>query len=1156
MSYINSMTVGTYRVKAVSALMHNNVLLQVSYFDRSRNICKAVAATIDSGYPVRFGRKDGKTSKQDYLRLMELVPMGRDRFTLVTMVNKEIGKTYILTDDENLDEDFFNFLMNNYKLPLLKEWTPAIREELLGKRLVNEDRSWNSRFKAESGDPELSVPGVYIHDREVDVNDVRIFAVAGLDDKSLSEVVTDLIERHVISVCDVDSEPLEFENMDQYITKYGPSLVKNLEEQMETLSPLNGELKGFAAKNKRLYPQQAACVNGMIALKNSGSQYGLMVEGMGCGKTLQGAAVVDACFNQEWLLKHPGKTLKDMYLSKEDRPVYRNVLMAPSHLVEKWKEEITSEIPMSRVEIIKDLDQLLKLRSEGKKRKGKEWYLISKDFAKLGSQQSPIPSSVTHMKAKGLICKDCAQEGEVSWISARGKKCDRCGGKDYIKKELTAYGDLYGLVCPQCGELLLQGGKKYYDADDAATVVLQPKDFSSHRNSNDSCLLCGTHLWGVDARPMVGKGLKDLAPEKKWYKVSHWKNAQKKNRASAFVLKGHEDEYYKDAEVDINGVKKSKIEYGPRRFSPSLFIKKYLKGYFDFCILDEAHKYENGGTAQSIAAHALMKASSFTLCLTGTISNGKADSFFYLLYMLDPRRMRKMGYEYSDVMAFSRTYGAVETAYEALGSDDGERHSQSRGRQIRAPKVKPGISPRLFTDFLLDKAVFLDLSDLSKFMPPLKEKVVTMRLPEEVMDSYSRSLDILKEASRQKGGRGLLSTMLQLGLAYPDKPYGFLPIVNPRVEDDVVLVPPSHDEYAGDVLLPKEEELVNIVRSEIAEDRNVFVYCAYTGSAEMNITTRLQKVIEENCNLAGSVLVMNAASPKATEREAYIRKKATEGIRVFICNMKLVETGLDFCFKVDGKSYNYPTIVFYQMTYELAVMWQASRRHFRLNQTEECRTYYMAYENTLQAAAVQIMAEKQVAASAIQGKFSADGLAAMANGVDPRVKLAQMLAENDTSDRESLESMFDVMNASNNDNSDDRYDSYQPPQTFYELMEGAVVEDDVVPKEKPALGGIFDEIMKISANVSKSSDDETSVEITEEVVTVTKAEEKKEEKSAPSKPAFTFQQGFMFNLATDAAGVSATVETSAEPDPVPAPKTKAKKKSCFAGQTSIFGFAA
>ena len=169
-----------------------------------------------------------------------------------------------------------------------------------------------------------------------------------------------------------------------------------------------------------------------------------------------------------------------------------------------------------------------------------------------------------------------------------------------------------------------------------------------------------------------------------------------------------------------------------------------------------------------------------------------------------------------------------------------------------------------------------------------------------------------------------------------------------------------------------------------------------------------------------------------------------------------VLTLLDFCYWFEGKWYNYPTLIFYQISYELAVIWQASRRAYRLIQTEECRNYYIGYTDTLQAAALQIMAEKQVAASAVQGKFSVEGLSALAKGVDPRLKLAQMLAEGDNSSRESLENMFDVLNNSHEGDGDDLYDDYEPPLTYYELMG---FEETVSTMEELSLFDLMDETL-------------------------------------------------------------------------------------------------
>ena len=169
------------------------------------------------------------------------------------------------------------------------------------------------------------------------------------------------------------------------------------------------------------------------------------------------------------------------------------------------------------------------------------------------------------------------------------------------------------------------------------------------------------------------------------------------------------------------------------------------------------------------------------------------------------------------------------------------------------------------------------------------------------------------------------------------------------------------------------------------------------------------------------------------KREEWFHKRAADGIKVFITNPSCVETGLDFAFKHNGKHYNYPTLIFYQTGYNLATIWQASRRAFRLNQKKECRNYYLAYENTLEAAALEIMAKKQIATSAIQGKFSTEGLSTMARGVDTRTQLAAALAENDMSSRASLENMFDALNKDTV--TDDTYNSFVPSLTYYELME-------------------------------------------------------------------------------------------------------------------------
>ena len=200
----------------------------------------------------------------------------------------------------------------------------------------------------------------------------------------------------------------------------------------------------------------------------------------------------------------------------------------------------------------------------------------------------------------------------------------------------------------------------------------------------------------------------------------------------------------------------------------------------------------------------------------------------------------------------------------------------------------------------------------------------------------------------------------------------------------------------------------------------------------------MKELIEKKCNLSGRVEIIQSNSPQPIKRE-WFHKRAADGIKVFITNPSCVETGLDFSFKHNGKHYNYPTLIFYQTGYNLATIWQASRRAFRLNQKSECRNYYLAYENTLETAALEIMAKKQIATAAIQGKFSTEGLSTMAKGVDTRTQLAAALSKKDMSSRASLENMFDALNKEVE--IDDNYNSFVPSPTYYQLMEVTVEKE-------------------------------------------------------------------------------------------------------------------
>src|SRR5204863_4111054 len=85
--------------------------------------------------------------------------------------------------------------------------------------------------------------------------------------------------------------------------------------------------------------------------------------------------------------------------------------------------------------------------------------------------------------------------------------------------------------------------------------------------------------------------------------------------------------------------------------------------------------------------------------------------------------------------------------------------------------------------------------------------------------------------------------------------------------------------------------------------------------------------------------------------------------------------------------HNFPTIAFYETGYNLFTLRQASRRSWRIGQKEPCRIVYLAYEGTMQERALALMGKKLTAAQALEGRFSSEGLVALA-GEDANVEMA------------------------------------------------------------------------------------------------------------------------------------------------------------------------
>ena len=140
----------------------------------------------------------------------------------------------------------------------------------------------------------------------------------------LQELVANGLRKHEIFITKIPQNPLQFDNMDDYFMKYGASLIENLEKKLNPLVELKETVDEIVFLDKRLYPQQAAIVNGLIECMRY-SSYAFLNEDMGCGKTLQGLGVLEGFFTQ-MMMKRTHKSIKEIYLD-DTAVTYRNIIM-------------------------------------------------------------------------------------------------------------------------------------------------------------------------------------------------------------------------------------------------------------------------------------------------------------------------------------------------------------------------------------------------------------------------------------------------------------------------------------------------------------------------------------------------------------------------------------------------------------------------------------------------------------------------------------------------------------------------------------------------------------------------------------------------------------------------------------------------------------
>ena len=428
-------------------------------------------------------------------------------------------------------------------------------------------------------------------------------------------------------------------------------------------------------------------------------------------------------------------------------------------------------------------------------------------------------------------------------------------------------------------------------------------------------------------------------------------------------------------------------------WAPADYIHKHMKGVFDYLIADEVHEEKSDTSARANALGALVASCRKVVAMTGTLIGGRAGHVRSLLFRLSPKSLKAENLSWEDDMEFARRYGRVDTIVtERSRSADDNRRSKGKST-VKRQVEQPGIMPTLYGRHLIGNTIFLSLKDVAADLPDYDEHPTPVRMSPALEQPYREMEGKLKDAVAQllrRGSHQLLSAMLHGLLAYPDYPYDWQPIGyfdkkgGPNGRFVLVATPPTLDQ---NTLWPKEKKLLEILRTEKAQGRQCWVFAVYTSTHP--VVERLEKIVKD----AGfTVKVLDADKVPTRNRSAWIARNAP-GVDVIISHPQPVRTGLTL-FDAMG-AHNFPSLIFYETGYDLFTLRQASRRSWRIGQKHPCRVYYLYYQETMQARAMALMAQKLEASLALEGQFSAEGLAAMsADSGSLTMELAKSLVEN------------------------------------------------------------------------------------------------------------------------------------------------------------------
>jgi hypothetical protein len=676
--------------------------------------------------------------------------------------------------------------------------------------------------------------------------------------------------------------------------------------------PIPGMFDRQGRPKSGLLPAQKHAAAAVLTRLETASEAVLVGE-MGVGKTTVAAAVAAG------------------------RHARRTIVLCPPHLVDKWQREFKAVWPGVRTVHLKTIGD------------------VDDFFAHQMVDTTPTASSGQALVG---VLKQTTARSASGWEHAYdygGPASHNCGSKGYSDVQR-----LWGQ--------LLEARPPEDEAEQAALkrpFTGRQSDFMKRRGLR--CPVCGA-IQFLNDRPLTLHDLKtatrkcsNVACASPLYQFTR-RRSQSQERGS-FKLYAQRERAIRAALADGRQPLRlagplPRDRHGYAKTPLAGYIKKRAKGRLDLLIIDETHQYKGIDSDQGYAMHHLAQAARKVVALTGTIYGGKASSLFYLLFRLAPEMARHYvnreasGQRRLLSREWVSAYGILQQIETITLDEDGRQTANSRSN-IRYKEL-PGGSPAMLP-WLLNRSVFLSLGDMGFPLPEYSEiPIPVMMHPAQAAryESLKQQLQAELKERLVRGDKSLLAAYLYALLFWPDSPRRGKVIRCPRSERVIASIAPLPDDFIG----PKEEEIIELCLKEKSAGRKVLLLCQQTDT--LDIQPEWKQMLE-NAGLKAAIL---RAPPN--KREGWVEKQVRAGVDVIISHPRKVETGIDLL--------DFPTIVWMAIDYSVYTVLQASRRSWRIGQTQPVKIYFFAYEETIQEAALRLVAAKVAAALRINGDTVGD----------------------------------------------------------------------------------------------------------------------------------------------------------------------------------------